>query len=175
MKKGERRGGRAKGTPNTVTRILKEGIILAGENIGNRLSLGHLDIVLLQRLKFEHGITTLDGKATLAQRLLHFLNGLVRNVDFLVCLLDLHEKDTAEQGHIRWREFQRCPFQVADQSLLLFHRSLRELVTDVLARHQDRLSHQIFPCTGQRGVYVLGRFSVFEARKPCAVASFSHM
>jgi len=23
--------------------------------------------------------------------------------------------------------------------------------------------------------YVLGRLSVFEARKPCAVASFSHM
>jgi hypothetical protein len=44
------------------------------------------------------------------------------------------------------------------------------------ADHESaRSSHQIFLCIDERGVYVLGRFSVFEARKPCAVASFSHM
>ena len=37
MVKGERRGGRQKGTPNKVTRVLKEAILLAGEQAGNRI------------------------------------------------------------------------------------------------------------------------------------------
>jgi ABC-type uncharacterized transport system substrate-binding protein len=48
--------------------------------------------------------------------------------------------------------------------------------TAVLWDHESaRSSNRIFLCIDERGVYVLGRFSVFEARKPCAVASFSHM
>jgi hypothetical protein len=39
-----------------------------------------------------------------------------------------------------------------------------------------RLSNSIGLASNSRSrVYVLGRFSVFEARNPCAVASFSHM
>jgi len=37
IQKGEHRG-RKKGTPNVMTRVLKEAIILAGENIGNKLA-----------------------------------------------------------------------------------------------------------------------------------------
>ena len=37
MIKGERRGGRKKGTPNKVTRVLKEAILLAGEQAGNKV------------------------------------------------------------------------------------------------------------------------------------------
>jgi len=37
MVKGERKVGRQKGTPNKVTRVLKEAILLAGEQAGNRI------------------------------------------------------------------------------------------------------------------------------------------
>jgi hypothetical protein len=42
---------------------------------------------LLQRLKLEHRVNALDGEAAIAQRLLHFLNGLV-DVDFPLGLLE---------------------------------------------------------------------------------------
>lgn len=37
MVKGERKGGRQKGTPNKVTRVLKKAILLAGEQAGNQV------------------------------------------------------------------------------------------------------------------------------------------
>ena len=37
MSKGERKGGRQKGTPNKVTGLLKEAILLAGEQAGNKV------------------------------------------------------------------------------------------------------------------------------------------
>ena len=37
MAKGERKGGRKKGTPNKITRVLKEAILLAGEQAGDRI------------------------------------------------------------------------------------------------------------------------------------------
>jgi hypothetical protein len=40
-------------------------------------------------------------------------------------------------------------------------------------QHRERSERRL--CSHRTRGYVLGRFSVFEARKPCAVASFSHM
>jgi hypothetical protein len=67
-------------------------------------------------------------KSAISRRVAGALDGafLKKNCDRL--------KHRAE-GHIRWREFQRCPFQVADQSPLLFLRSLRELESTGGARH----------------------------------------
>jgi hypothetical protein len=58
--------------------------------------------------------------------------------------------------------------------------SRRPLVARSMRPHGARVGIEVAPlCGGCRsGRYqepALGRFSVFEARKPCAVASFSHM
>lgn len=48
-KPGERRGGRAKGTPNKSTKALKDAILLAAEEVGGEQGLvGYLKILAVQ-------------------------------------------------------------------------------------------------------------------------------
>jgi hypothetical protein len=79
----------------------------------------------LDGLKLEHRVNALDRQTAIAQRLLQLLDGLVWNVGILVGGLYLQRHDATEQSQLRCRLFHRCPFQVADQFLLLFLRSLR--------------------------------------------------
>jgi hypothetical protein len=52
------------------------------------VSLGHLDVVLLDGLELQQWVDALDGQAAVAQCLLQLLDGLVWNVGILVGGLD---------------------------------------------------------------------------------------